>query len=327
MKSWAKTRTSRPSTGPCPVTTASPRALLLHAKIDRPVAHERVQLPGVARVEQLLDPLAGGELQPASVLLLGLGRGSAVAGIAQLGQLAKLLVEGLGVAWRWVIGSGWNSGSPDPACAARPPGSHALPGRRRDALGARRRRSAAPAPRRGTERGSMRAGRRNGPRGRASPRGPGESSRRRPSGRSGWRRSSGRSSPACAATSGGRCGAVSTCGARGRPAKDARSAGHGHWSSVGASSSSIHGRKAASTAWPSWSWAVVTVGPRAVSCDVVGGDLVGCAGARERKPRGAGSATRGAVDGSRRCRGWGNSACRPARWSRKSSSAGEHAGR
>ncbi len=53
----------------------SPGAVLLHVEVVGAVAHERVELLEGARVEQLLDALAGGVLAARVLLLLGLGRG------------------------------------------------------------------------------------------------------------------------------------------------------------------------------------------------------------------------------------------------------------
>ena len=73
----------------------APGPVLLHVELVRPVAHEGVYLLERARVEQLLDPLPGGEL-PLRVLLLDrLLRGRVDGGLAQLLELGELLLVGL----------------------------------------------------------------------------------------------------------------------------------------------------------------------------------------------------------------------------------------
>src|SRR6185295_16951441 len=82
VKSCEKTHTCRPSIFPCPVTTASPQG--------------RLRCMSKSGVQQLLDPLARGEL--AAVVLLGLGLGRRVhRRLAQLVQLRQALFEGLGI--------------------------------------------------------------------------------------------------------------------------------------------------------------------------------------------------------------------------------------
>ena len=61
VKSWAKTKTSRPSTSPWPVITPSPgKLLLLHAEIRRAMNDEFIELLKRTFVEKKIDPLAGG---------------------------------------------------------------------------------------------------------------------------------------------------------------------------------------------------------------------------------------------------------------------------
>ena len=74
----------------------APRAVVEHAEVARSVANERVELLERARVEQLLDPLAGGQLAAGVLLLLRLGvRVDRV--LAQLLEPGELLLIGL---WR-----------------------------------------------------------------------------------------------------------------------------------------------------------------------------------------------------------------------------------
>ena len=71
--------------------------LLVHLELVRAVADEGVELLERARVEQLLDPLAGGQLA-LRVLLLDRLLGGRVDGLlAQLAQVGELLLEGDGV--------------------------------------------------------------------------------------------------------------------------------------------------------------------------------------------------------------------------------------
>ena len=74
----------------------APGPVLLHVEVVGPVADEGVELLEGAGVEQLLDPLAGGELA-LGVLLLDRRLGGGVdRRVAQLPQVAELLLEGLG---------------------------------------------------------------------------------------------------------------------------------------------------------------------------------------------------------------------------------------
>ena len=73
----------------------APRPVLLHLELGRAVAHVGVELLEGARVEQLLDPLAGRVLA-LRVLLLDGRLGSVVdRGVAQLLELGELLLVGL----------------------------------------------------------------------------------------------------------------------------------------------------------------------------------------------------------------------------------------
>ncbi len=78
----------RPSIWPWPVTTASPQGRLLeHVEVVRAVPDEGVELLEGAGVEQLVDPLAGGELALLVLLLI------AFSGRVH-GRLAQLLELG-----------------------------------------------------------------------------------------------------------------------------------------------------------------------------------------------------------------------------------------
>jgi hypothetical protein len=91
---------------PWPVTTGvAPRPVLLHVEVRRAVAHEGIELGEGARVQQLLDALARGELALGVLLLLGLG-GRVGGQQPQLLELGELLLEGLRDVWRWLIGRG-----------------------------------------------------------------------------------------------------------------------------------------------------------------------------------------------------------------------------
>ena len=95
VKSCENTQTGRPSIVPWPVTTASPQGRFRSMSKSRgAVAHERVELLERARVEQLLDPLAGGQLALGVLLLLGLRVGVDRL-LAQLVELRELLLVGL----------------------------------------------------------------------------------------------------------------------------------------------------------------------------------------------------------------------------------------
>ena len=73
----------------------APGTVVQHVEVARAVADEGVQLLERARVEQLLDPLAGGQLAAVVLLLLGL-RVRVDCLLAQLLELGKLLLIGLG---------------------------------------------------------------------------------------------------------------------------------------------------------------------------------------------------------------------------------------
>ena len=63
VKSWLNTNTSRPSIVPWPVTTPSPRTLLVQeAELRGPVGDERIELDERPWVEQQVESLARGEL-------------------------------------------------------------------------------------------------------------------------------------------------------------------------------------------------------------------------------------------------------------------------
>ena len=65
VKSWLKTKTSRPSMVPWPVTTPSPRTCcVVQPELGRAVGDERVQLDERPRVQQEIEPFAGGQLAP-----------------------------------------------------------------------------------------------------------------------------------------------------------------------------------------------------------------------------------------------------------------------
>ena len=74
--------------------------LLVHVELVRAVADEGVELLERARVEQLLDPLARGQLALRVLLLDRLLGGRVDRLLAQLAQVGELLLEGLGVAAR-----------------------------------------------------------------------------------------------------------------------------------------------------------------------------------------------------------------------------------
>ena len=76
VKSWENTHTGRPSMVPWPVTTASPQGRFFC--MSNSAVRWRTKVSSSwkrARVEQLLDPLAGGQLALGVLLLLGLGVG------------------------------------------------------------------------------------------------------------------------------------------------------------------------------------------------------------------------------------------------------------
>ena len=63
VKSWLKTKTSRPLIVPEPVTTPSPgMRCVVHAEVDAVVLDVHVELLEAAFVEQDLEPLARGQL-------------------------------------------------------------------------------------------------------------------------------------------------------------------------------------------------------------------------------------------------------------------------
>ena len=65
VKSWLKTKTSRPSIVPWPVTTPSPRKCWsVEPELGRPVGDERVELDERSGIEQEVEPLAGRQLAP-----------------------------------------------------------------------------------------------------------------------------------------------------------------------------------------------------------------------------------------------------------------------
>ena len=74
----------------------APGPVLLHVELVGAVAHEGVELLEGAGVEQLLDPLAGGELALGVLLLDRLLGGGVDRGLAQLLELGELLLVGLG---------------------------------------------------------------------------------------------------------------------------------------------------------------------------------------------------------------------------------------
>ncbi len=75
----------------------APGPVLLHLEVVGAVADEGVELLEGAGIEQLLDPLAGGQLA-LRVLLLDRGLGGGVdRGLAELAQVGELLLECLGV--------------------------------------------------------------------------------------------------------------------------------------------------------------------------------------------------------------------------------------
>ena len=77
VKSWLKTKTSRPSIVPCPVTTPSPRKLLLgQTELRRAMRDERIELDEGPGIEQQLESLAGRQLAP-GVLSLDTDRAAA----------------------------------------------------------------------------------------------------------------------------------------------------------------------------------------------------------------------------------------------------------
>ncbi|GBD45567.1 hypothetical protein HRbin41_00375 [bacterium HR41] len=70
----------------------APRTVLEHVEVEGAVANESVDLDERTRIEQLLDPLARGEL--AALVLLALGLGARMTGLlAQLLELRDLLFE------------------------------------------------------------------------------------------------------------------------------------------------------------------------------------------------------------------------------------------
>ena len=75
----------------------APGALLVHVELVGAVADEGVELLERARVEQLLDPLAGGQLALRVLLLDRLLGGGVDRLLAQLPQVGELLLVGLGV--------------------------------------------------------------------------------------------------------------------------------------------------------------------------------------------------------------------------------------
>ena len=97
VKSWLKTKTVRPSISPVAGDDGvAPGPVLLHLEVVGAVADEGVELLERPRVEQLLDPLAGGELALRVLLLDRRLRGRVDRRVAQLAQVAELLLEGLG---------------------------------------------------------------------------------------------------------------------------------------------------------------------------------------------------------------------------------------
>jgi hypothetical protein len=72
------------------------RPALVHPELVRAVADERVELLERPRVEQLLDPLARGELALRVLLLDSLLGGRVDRFLAQLAQVCELLLVGLG---------------------------------------------------------------------------------------------------------------------------------------------------------------------------------------------------------------------------------------
>ena len=63
VKSWLKTKTSRPSIVPWPVTTPSPRmCCVVEPELGRPVGDERVELDERPGIEQEVEALARGQL-------------------------------------------------------------------------------------------------------------------------------------------------------------------------------------------------------------------------------------------------------------------------
>ena len=99
VKSCENTHTRRPSIVPWPVTTASPQGrVLVHLELVRAVADVGVELLERARVEQLLDPLAGRVLALGVLLLdrrLGARGGSRPrAARCELRELLLVRLEG-----------------------------------------------------------------------------------------------------------------------------------------------------------------------------------------------------------------------------------------
>ena len=62
VKSWLKTKTSRPSMVPWPVTTPSPSTCLGEAEFGGSMRDECIELDERARIEQEVEPLARGQL-------------------------------------------------------------------------------------------------------------------------------------------------------------------------------------------------------------------------------------------------------------------------
>ena len=97
VKSWEKTATrpavDRAVAGDHRVAVGP---ALLHVELVGAVADEGVELLERAGVEQLLDPLAGGELALRVLLLDRLLGGRVDRLLAQLAQLGELLLVGLG---------------------------------------------------------------------------------------------------------------------------------------------------------------------------------------------------------------------------------------
>ena len=70
VKSWLKTKTSRPSIVPWPVTTPSPRTCCsVEPELRRAMRDERVELDERARVEQQVEALARRQLAPGVLAL------------------------------------------------------------------------------------------------------------------------------------------------------------------------------------------------------------------------------------------------------------------